>query len=56
MNNDFRYKMLDGINENIIFVSNDGKYNKVRFYKYDLTNKETLRLIVKTIKEGSYEN
>ena len=46
----FKYKMIEGINENMVLISSDRKYIKARFLQYDLNDRETQMLIREIVK------
>lgn len=50
MDNSFREKMMDGLNQNIVFVANRGSYAKCRYYQYDWEDRKTKDLIVSAAK------
>ena len=56
MDNSFREKMMDGLNENIVFVSNRGSFSKCRYFQYDWSDEKTRRLIVSATQRTKSEN
>lgn len=46
MDNSFREKMMDGLNENIVFISNRGSFTKCRYFQYDWNDEKTKQLVV----------
>ncbi len=56
MDNSFREKMMDGLNENIVFVSNRGSFSKCRYFQYDWNNEKTRKLIVAAATQRTTED
>ena len=52
LNDGFRFKQLDNLNENLVYISNAKDYTKVRIFRYDFDNIETKRLIIDSVKGG----
>lgn len=50
LNDSFKRKNLNGLNENLILVSTPKQYSRVRLFKYDLNNKSHQKLIVDAVK------
>ena len=46
MDNSFREKMMDGLNENIVFISNRGDFSKCRYFQYDWNSEKTKQMVV----------
>lgn len=49
MDNSFRDKMMDGLNENVVFISNRGSFSKCRYFQYDWNNAKTSKLVVAAV-------
>ena len=45
MDDSFKNKMMNGMNENMVFVSNQGEFTKCRYFQYDWKNKKTTHMI-----------
>ena len=45
MDNLFREKMLEGLGNNIVFVSNRGVFSKCRYFRYDWNDDKTKRML-----------
>lgn len=56
MDNSFREKMMAGLNENIVFISNRGSYSKCRYFQYDWSNEKTRKLISIAAHKATEEN
>lgn len=52
LNDGFRFKQLDNLNENLVYVSSAKDYTKVRFFRYDFDKVETRRIVIGSVKGG----
>ena len=52
LNEGFRFKQLDNLNENLVYVSSAKDYTKVRFFRYDFDKVETRRIVIGSVKGG----
>jgi SpoVK/Ycf46/Vps4 family AAA+-type ATPase len=49
MEDSFRYKMINGINENMVLISNRQQYGKARFFQYDFSKPQTKQIILSAV-------
>ena len=50
----YRAAMMKGAEKNIAFVADADSYSKTRYFRYDLNDRNTSELIIKTI-QGEYD-
>lgn len=56
MDNSFREKMMNGLNENIVFISNRGSFSKCRYFRIDWNNERTRKLIIAAAQNEQTDN
>ena len=53
MDNSFDEKMMSGLNENIVFISQRGSFSKCRYFQYDWGNQKTKNMVIDAVKNKS---